>query len=49
MYVIGGLVDHNSHKGLCYEQAVKNGYRHARLPIDEFVEMKTRKVGVFCE
>uniref|UniRef100_A0A183FG52 tRNA (guanine(9)-N(1))-methyltransferase n=1 Tax=Heligmosomoides polygyrus TaxID=6339 RepID=A0A183FG52_HELPZ len=44
VYVIGGLVDHNSHKGLCYEQAVKNGYRHARLPIDEFVEMKTRKV-----
>ncbi|VDL77609.1 unnamed protein product [Nippostrongylus brasiliensis] len=44
VYVIGGLVDHNSHKGLCYEQAVRLGYGHARLPIDEFVEMKTRKV-----
>ncbi|KAK6023870.1 tRNA (guanine-N(1)-)-methyltransferase [Ostertagia ostertagi] len=44
VYVIGGLVDHNSQKGLCFEQAVKNGYDHARLPIDEFVEMKTRKV-----
>ncbi|KAK6015213.1 hypothetical protein OSTOST_19365 [Ostertagia ostertagi] len=38
VYVIGGLVDHNSQKGLCFEQAVKNRYDHARLPIDEFVE-----------
>lgn len=45
VYVIGGLVDHNSHKGLCYNLAVRKGYGHARLPIDEFVEMKTRKVG----
>ncbi|KIH64518.1 tRNA (guanine-N(1)-)-methyltransferase [Ancylostoma duodenale] len=44
VYVIGGLVDHNSHKGLCLELAVRKGYGHARLPIDEFVEMKTRKV-----
>nr|CDJ94394.1 tRNA (guanine-N1-)-methyltransferase domain containing protein [Haemonchus contortus] len=44
VYVIGGLVDHNSQKGLCYELAVKAGYGHARLPIDEFVQMKTRKV-----
>ncbi|KAJ1367481.1 hypothetical protein KIN20_028398 [Parelaphostrongylus tenuis] len=44
VYVIGGLVDHNSEKGLCYELARRKGYAHARLPIDEFVEMKTRKV-----
>ncbi|KAK5985235.1 RNA (Guanine-9-)-methyltransferase domain-containing protein 2 [Trichostrongylus colubriformis] len=44
VYVIGGLVDHNSQKGLCLEHAVKFGYGHARLPIDEFVQMKTRKV-----
>ncbi|KAK6042605.1 tRNA (guanine-N(1)-)-methyltransferase [Cooperia oncophora] len=44
VYVIGGLVDHNSQKGLCYEVATKAGYNHARLPIDEFVQMKTRKV-----
>ncbi|KJH51863.1 tRNA (guanine-N(1)-)-methyltransferase [Dictyocaulus viviparus] len=44
VYVIGGLVDHNSEKGLCYQLAIRNGYEHARLPIDEFVEMKTRKV-----
>uniref|UniRef100_A0A0K0DAJ3 tRNA (guanine(9)-N(1))-methyltransferase n=1 Tax=Angiostrongylus cantonensis TaxID=6313 RepID=A0A0K0DAJ3_ANGCA len=44
VYVIGGLVDHNSEKGLCYNLAIRKGYAHARLPIDEFVEMKTRKV-----
>uniref|UniRef100_A0A1I7WJ20 tRNA (guanine(9)-N(1))-methyltransferase n=1 Tax=Heterorhabditis bacteriophora TaxID=37862 RepID=A0A1I7WJ20_HETBA len=43
VYVIGGLVDHNSHKGLCLDLARHKGYKHARLPIDEFVQMKTRK------
>ena len=43
-YVIGGLVDHNHHKGLCYEEATKLGVKTARLPIDEFINMKTRKV-----
>ena len=43
-YVIGGLVDHNHHKGLCHEEAGKLGVRTARLPIDEFINMKTRKV-----
>nr|CAG4644287.1 EOG090X0D3U [Lepidurus arcticus] len=44
VYVIGGLVDHNAHKGLCHSLAVEKGYNHARLPLDKFVEMKTRKV-----
>lgn len=44
VYVIGGLVDHNVHKGLCYKLALEKGISHARLPIDEFIEMKTRKV-----
>ncbi|CAI4223795.1 unnamed protein product [Auanema sp. JU1783] len=44
VYVIGGIVDHNSQKGLCFELAKQKGYGHARLPIDEFVSMKTRKV-----
>ncbi|KAI1733291.1 tRNA (Guanine-1)-methyltransferase domain-containing protein [Ditylenchus destructor] len=43
-YVIGGLLDHNSEKGLCHSIAVDKGYSHARLPIDEFVKMRTRKV-----
>ncbi|XP_043243913.1 tRNA methyltransferase 10 homolog A-like [Amphibalanus amphitrite] len=43
-YVIGGLVDHNHHKGECLRRAREAGIAHARLPIDDFVEMKTRKV-----
>ena len=44
LYVIGGLVDHNNHKGLCHRLAVEKGLSHARLPLEEHVEMKTRKV-----
>ena len=44
VYVIGGLVDHNVHKGLCYKLALEKGLHHAKLPIDDFIEMKTRKV-----
>ncbi|XP_053983146.1 tRNA methyltransferase 10 homolog A isoform X2 [Hylaeus volcanicus] len=44
VYVIGGLVDHNSHKGLCHKVAVQAGVRHGRLPLDKFLQMKARKV-----
>ncbi|CAK1552089.1 unnamed protein product [Leptosia nina] len=44
LYIIGGLVDHNQHKGLCYKLAVKHGIQHAQLPLDKYVNMKTRKV-----
>lgn len=44
VYVIGGLVDHNVYKGLCHKLAVEKGIKHAKLPIDDFIEMKTRKV-----
>ncbi|KAF6209801.1 hypothetical protein GE061_015551 [Apolygus lucorum] len=44
IYIIGALVDHNSHKGLCLKVAEEQGIKHGRLPIDEYVEMKTRKV-----
>lgn len=43
-YIIGGLVDHNHHKGLCYDLAVQRGIAHAQLPITEFVKLKSRKV-----
>lgn len=44
MYIIGGLVDHNSHKGICYKKAVEQGIDHGQLPISEYFNMKTRKV-----
>ncbi|CAE1178576.1 TRMT10 [Acanthosepion pharaonis] len=44
VYIIGGLVDHNSYKGLCHRLAVENDIAHAQLPISEYVQMKSRKV-----
>lgn len=43
-YIIGGLVDKNREKGLCYKRATSKGIRTARLPIGEFLEMASRKV-----
>uniref|UniRef100_A0A914CSB6 tRNA (guanine(9)-N(1))-methyltransferase n=1 Tax=Acrobeloides nanus TaxID=290746 RepID=A0A914CSB6_9BILA len=44
VYVIGGLIDHNRYKGFCYEKAVANGFSTARLPIDKYMKMNSRKV-----
>ena len=46
VYVIGGLVDRNRHKGYTHERAQELGVRTARLPIGKFLEStkKTRKV-----
>ncbi|XP_077401230.1 tRNA methyltransferase 10 homolog A [Vanacampus margaritifer] len=43
-YVIGGLVDHNHHKGITLERAQKLGICHAQLPLNSFVQMNSRKV-----
>ncbi|KAH7137950.1 guanine-1-methyltransferase-domain-containing protein [Dendryphion nanum] len=45
-YIIGGLVDKNRHKGLCHKRAVNRGIKTAKLPIGEFLEMKSRQVLV---
>jgi hypothetical protein len=45
VYIIGGLLDHNSHPGVSYEKAKQSNFGHARLPIDEYVKMQTRKVN----
>lgn len=46
MYVVGGIVDKNRHKGLCYTRAVEQGIETARLPINEFV--KLQRSNVMC-
>ena len=38
------MVDHNLHKGISHKLAVDNSIPTARLPIDKFMDMKTRKV-----
>lgn len=43
-YIIGGLVDRNRHKGICYRSAMTAGVKTARLPIGEFLDMNSRKV-----
>jgi tRNA (guanine9-N1)-methyltransferase len=43
-YIIGGLVDKNREKGICYKRATKRGIKTAKLPIGEFMDMQSRKV-----
>eukprot|EP00842_Homolaphlyctis_polyrhiza_P000842 jgi/Hompol1/1759/HPOL_000015-RA len=44
VYIVGGIVDRNRHKGLCFEQAKTHGVDHGRLPIDGYIKMASRKV-----
>lgn len=43
-YIIGGLVDKNRHKAVCYKQAVARGVRTAKLPIGDYIQMASRSV-----
>ncbi|OTA80249.1 hypothetical protein M434DRAFT_86596 [Hypoxylon sp. CO27-5] len=43
-YVIGGLIDKNREKGLCYKIARQRNVRTAKLPIGDFMVMSTRHV-----
>lgn len=43
-YIIGGLVDKNRHKGVCYKRATELEIRTAKLPIGEYLRMASRHV-----
>lgn len=43
-YVIGGIVDKNREKGMCYKRARQHGIRTAKLPIGDYMVMASRKV-----
>lgn len=43
-YIIGGLVDRNREKGLCYRRARERGIRTAKLPIGDYLQMASRRV-----
>ncbi|KAI8147989.1 guanine-1-methyltransferase-domain-containing protein [Fennellomyces sp. T-0311] len=44
VYIIGGIVDKNRHKGLCQNKAAEQGIATAALPIGEYLHMASRKV-----
>lgn len=43
-YIIGGIVDKNRHKNLCYTRAKALGIPTAKLPIGEYMTMQSRTV-----
>ena len=43
-YIVGGLVDKNRHKGICYKSAREKKVNTAKLPIAEYMEMQSRQV-----
>ncbi|KAI1413476.1 hypothetical protein F5Y13DRAFT_198781 [Hypoxylon sp. FL1857] len=43
-YVIGGLIDKNREKGLCYKIARQRNVRTAKLPIGDFMVMTSRHI-----
>jgi tRNA (guanine9-N1)-methyltransferase len=43
-YIIGGLVDKNRHKAICYKSAVAKGIKTAKLPIGDYIQMTSRQV-----
>ncbi|PSC68994.1 tRNA (guanine(9)-N1)-methyltransferase [Micractinium conductrix] len=44
IYIIGGIVDRNRHKLLCYNKAVEQGISHARLPIGDYMKLASSQV-----
>ena len=44
VYVVGGMLDHNSKKGSTQRAAQDEGWRSARLPLDKYVQLAGSKV-----
>lgn len=44
VYIIGGIVDRNRYVNLTLDKAEKEGIRHGRFPIGEYMQLKTSTV-----
>jgi len=44
IFIIGGLIDHNRHKGLALERAQLHSVKHGQLPIGEYIRMCQRRI-----
>ena len=44
IYIVGGIVDRNRHKGLCYRKAEEQGIATARLPIGDHIQLASSSV-----
>ena len=44
IFIIGGLVDHNRHKSLCFKRAQERQIRTAKLPIKDYVQLCQRHI-----
>ena len=44
VYIVGGLVDRNRHKGVCLKKAEEQGIQTARLPIGQYIQLASSQV-----
>ena len=44
IYIVGGIVDRNRHKNLCFNTAIEQGIATARLPIGENIKLASSMV-----
>lgn len=44
IFIIGGVIDHNQHKGIALERAESFQVQHGQLPIKEHITMAQRRI-----
>lgn len=44
LYIIGGIVDRNRHKNICFRKAESQGIQTAKLPIEAYIKLASSRV-----